>query len=317
MSTVGNQISVQTHVIFSKPEKEVEHRTAFSLDHAELNMFETQKEAFDFMLRFQNPVVVSMISGKKIMHLKGQQPFDFFPGETIIMPAEELMKIDFPEASPEQPTRCLALDLAPEFIRETLDMLNEHFPKSEKWEEWAWCEDNFLLLNHPRLAGTLGRLIEHFSGKHYGKQFLAANTTRELIVQLLQTKAQHLLLEQTSEWCNRHRLAFVVDYIRKNLTGKINVEDLAEKACLSRAQFFRVFQREIGMSPIKFINEERIKLAKKLLRDPTVSITEACFHAGFNNLHYFSRLFKQMEHISPSEFRKRSLVHVKRSIMNK
>lgn len=303
----GSEISVKKHLIFGKPDKMVEYRNTFQLDHAELNMYETREEAYDFLLKFNDPVVVSMISGKKIMHLHGCAPFDFCPGETIIMPAGELMKIDFPEASPQQPTRCMALNISREFISETMNLLNEHYPRSETRDLWKWSDENFHMMNSPNVAQTIGRLISLFSENQYGKDILAMHTTRELVIQLLQTRAQYLLVEQPASMARNHRLGFVIDYIRQNLTGKLTIEELAEKACLSRAQFFRVFQRELGMSPVRFINEERLKLAKTLMRDTRRSISEICFLTGFNNLNYFSRIFKQLMRMSPSEYRKKLL----------
>ena len=60
----------EKHKIFSSPATEVEHRTSHNSDHAILNVFETRKITHSFDLKFDNPVVVSMIQGKKVMHLK-------------------------------------------------------------------------------------------------------------------------------------------------------------------------------------------------------------------------------------------------------
>ncbi|MDW7692866.1 AraC family transcriptional regulator [Flammeovirgaceae bacterium SG7u.111] len=306
----GSEISVKQHLIFAKPDKLVEYRNSFLLDHAELNMYETQEVAQDFLLKFNNPVVVSMIRGKKIMHLKGGKSFGFNPGETVVLPPGELMKIDFPEAKPNDPTRCMALNISKEFIEDTLNLLNEKYPKIENWDNWRWSENNFHLLNSPTIANTLSRLIQLFTENRYAKDVLAMHITQELVIQLLQTKARYLLIDKPSTALkNNHRLAYVVDYIRQNLTSQLRIEDLAEKACLSRPQFFRVFHREFGISPIVFINQERLKLAKTLMRNPKKSIGDICYLTGFNNLNYFSRFFKKMENMSPSEFRKKVLAN--------
>ena len=70
-------------------EQEVENRTAYTIDTAELNIYETQHVAEKVELTFTNPVLASMIRGKKVMHLPGTPSFDLLPGESVIVPSEE------------------------------------------------------------------------------------------------------------------------------------------------------------------------------------------------------------------------------------
>jgi AraC-like DNA-binding protein len=291
----------QRHKIFSTPKTDVEHRTAHNSDHAVLNVFETRRTTHQFDLRFDSPVVVSMIKGKKIMHLKSRDPFGFVPGETIVMPASELMYIDFPEATQEAPTQCMALEISDGFVRQTLAWLNEYFPKSDN-QEWNWSKDNFHLLNNENVQHSLNRLISVMVNDQYGRQMFAANTTRELIASLMQTQARFFLLNNARELSAKNRLAFVVQYIRSNIRKNLSADELAEKACLSRAQFFRAFQREMGETPIQFVNKERLAIAKRLLLMQNLTASQACYESGFTSLNYFSRIFKKYEGVSPTNW---------------
>jgi AraC-like DNA-binding protein len=293
----------EKHRIFSTPKTDVEHRTSHPSEDAVLNVFETNTVTENFDLRFDNPVVVSMIQGKKIMHLKDKSPFEFTPGQSIVMPASELMYIDFPEAKRNNPTQCMALEISDGFVKNTLDWLNEFFPKVDKGE-WAWSKDNFLLLNNINVQDSMNRLIRVLVQNSYGRQMIASNTTRELIAALMQTKARHILINHTEKFATQNRLAYVLQYIRKNIHSPLTIEELSEKACLSRAQFFRAFQREIGETPLQFINKERIELAKRYLLMHSRSATQACYDSGFSSLNYFSRVFKQYEGMSPTEWKK-------------
>lgn len=64
----------------------------------ELNVFETRQQSENVHLSFDDMVLTTMLRGKKIMHLFGQQQFDYLPGESVIVPDHEEMVIGFPES---------------------------------------------------------------------------------------------------------------------------------------------------------------------------------------------------------------------------
>ncbi|MEM0994707.1 MAG: AraC family transcriptional regulator N-terminal domain-containing protein, partial [Bacteroidota bacterium] len=74
----------------------VENQTTYSLTNAEMHVFETHQQAEQVLLRFDQPILASMLTGKKVMRLESTPAFDFLPGESLILPANELMCIDFP-----------------------------------------------------------------------------------------------------------------------------------------------------------------------------------------------------------------------------
>jgi hypothetical protein len=77
----------------------VENRTTYSADYAELNIYETHAFAEKVSLTFNFPIIASMLTGKKVMHIDGFEAFDFFPGESVVMPTNKEMIIDFPLAT--------------------------------------------------------------------------------------------------------------------------------------------------------------------------------------------------------------------------
>src|SRR5690606_19851108 len=112
---------LQHHINNRKLTTLVENRTTYNSDYAELNIYETHKYAEKVSLTFNFPVIASMLTGKKVVHLEGMPSFDFFPGESVVMPTNKEMIIDFPIATMEAPTQCLALGIDSSKIDEVVD----------------------------------------------------------------------------------------------------------------------------------------------------------------------------------------------------
>lgn len=283
----------------------VENRHSYTLSSCELNIFETHRRAEQVNLLFQDMVFTSMLRGKKVMHLFEKPGFDYFPGESLILPPNERMVIDFPDARSDDPTQCIALAISGDQISHTLDLLNERFPRSESADFWHIRYDFFHLNNNMDLTEIVNRIIRiSIQEKSREKDLLAELALRELLIRLMQTQAREVIEKNYRQLSNEHRFAHVVSYIKSSFTEKIDMDKLCEKACMSRASFFRKFKMELGQTPGDYINTERIRFAMQLLGQATVSITEACYKSGYNNLNYFSRLFKKMTGLSPSDYQK-------------
>lgn len=281
----------------------VENRSAFTLDKCELNVFETHREAKDVKLVFGDMVLTSMLKGKKVMRLLDKPSFDYLPGESVVVPPNEVMHIDFPDANMQQPTQCIALAIDHQQIFDTLNLLNEKYPKVETDDQWQVDNRLLHLINNSDLSDSIQRIIRISINEHTReKDVLAGLTLRELLVRLMQTQARQLFEINYMQMASRHRFAHVIQYIKENLTGKIDMDDLSGQACMSRANFFRKFKENFGQTPSEYILEERIKMAKELLKNPRYQVTQVCFLVGFNNLNHFIRCFKKQEGITPKQY---------------
>ena len=283
----------------------VENRTVYALDGFELNVFETHQAALRVPLRLGGLALTTMLRGRKVMHLPGRAAFDYLPGESVVVDKDELMEIDFPDACLCQPTQCLAVAIAPDTIRHTVELLNERYPKAELHQPWRLAgPEHAHLTNTPELTGTLERLVAVSRTTDANKDLLAGFTLQELLVRLMQTQARQLIFHDYARHLTTHRFAAVVGYIKQNLAGSLTIDKLSALACMSKATFFRVFKREFGLTPVEFIIRERLAEAKRLLRHPLASVAEVCLRAGFNNLSYFQALFKKYEGVTPGAYRK-------------
>lgn len=93
--------------------------------------------------------------------------------------------------------------------------------------------------------------------------------------------------------------------IEENLSrNSFNVSSLALELNLSRATLFRLFKKNLDMSPIQYINELKITRACRFLKETDLSVKAISNSLGFSNALYFSSFFTQNVGVSPTQFRK-------------
>lgn len=281
----------------------VEHKTAYTLNACELNVFETHAASYLVPLTFNDFVITSMLRGKKVMHLFDREGFDYLPGESVIVPANTTMRIDFPEAGLNNPTQCTALAIDGEHIRKTVNYLNENFPREIGSGSWQLDYRQYHFYNNEEIAVLINKLIAVCTGTSAGKDVLADLAVKELLFRIMQVQnlnegQDHAYSEHTA-----NPLSYVIAYIRQHISDSISIESLSEKAYMSKSTFYRAFKRELGLSPIEFILREKMAIAKKLLLGSNTKIAAISAEAGFQDVNYFIRLFRKMEGITPKQYR--------------
>ncbi|MEE9350595.1 MAG: AraC family transcriptional regulator [Flavobacteriaceae bacterium] len=284
----------------------IENRTTYNASYSELNIYETHAIAEQVALKFDIPIIASMLTGKKVMHLKGMPSFDFLPGESVVVPAGEKMVIDFPIATINDPTQCLALAIDPNKIYAIAQNFNEQVAIENENNNWSLDAVSSHLTNQIEVNHLIKRLVHTFTNNNKSKDAILDLMIQELIVRLLQTKAKQSILSDTSNIFCDTRIGTVIKFINEHLTDKnITVDVLAEKAYMSTSHFHKQFKNTLGISPIDYVNSERIKFSKKLISDSQKrNISDIAFKSGFNSVSYFNRQFKKHELVAPSEYRK-------------
>jgi len=289
----------------------VENRTSYTLERCELNVFETYKESYKVPLTFNDFVITSMLRGKKVMHLFDDKGFEYIPGQTVIVPPNVTMKIDFPEATQLNPTQCVALAIESEQIKHTLNYLNEFFPKEDSKAKWILNYDEYHFYNNEEIAYLINKVIRICSESSTEKNALADLTLKELLIRIMQSQNLKSCADQQVN-INQNPFAYVIGYIKANLNEKISIEHLSNKACMSKATFYRLFKRELGISPNDYILAEKMNRAKVLLSDPANKISFISYELGFADPNYFIRTFKKIVGITPGAYQVRvgnSFVH--------
>lgn len=93
-------------------------------------------------------------------------------------------------------------------------------------------------------------------------------------------------------------------FFNEHYSEDINIDEYAQNNHVSVSWFIRNFKQCTGFTPMQYILSKRIYNAEILLRDPSYNVTEISRIVGYDNPLYFSRIFKKIKGLSPSEYRK-------------
>lgn len=94
-----------------------------------------------------------------------------------------------------------------------------------------------------------------------------------------------------------------LNYIKDNYREKISVENIAAQVQLSSSHLFAVFKKQMGVSPISFLNSYRMSIAAEQLQATTKSINQIAAEIGIDDSIYFNKIFKKHYQMPPTEYR--------------
>ena len=104
------------------------------------------------------------------------------------------------------------------------------------------------------------------------------------------------------------KLRRVVTYIRLHAKEAIKLDDLCAVCNFSKQHLIRVFREEFGKTPKAYILEYKINVAKEIIfRDPYLSVKMVADEMGFEDQHYFSRLFTKVTGVTPTAYKQHLL----------
>ena len=93
------------------------------------------------------------------------------------------------------------------------------------------------------------------------------------------------------------------EYIKTNYSKSITLEDVAREINVSPQYLSKLFKEETGENFIDYLTSIRIRVAKNLLEGDEKSIKEICYSIGYSDPNYFSRIFKKIVGVTPTEYK--------------
>ena len=116
--------------------------------------------------------------------------------------------------------------------------------------------------------------------------------------------ARRLFMEEGAAGCFDERVERARRYVNEHHGVDVTVEALAREACLSVRHFAKLFREQTGVSPKRYLLECRMDFACFLLGEGGMSVKECAFLLGYSDAFVFSRQFKGVVGVSPSQLRR-------------
>ena len=159
--------------------------------------------------------------------------------------------------------------------------------------------------NAPELACLERRPNAPLGGEQMIQMYL-----QQLLIFLLRTMDQPKItpLFPKPEASLHPLVAAVQSYLEERLHEQLRMEDICTQFGYSRSYLNKLFQSELGVTPLVYATYRKFEKSKALLRETPLNIAQIAAGLGFESPQYFSRVFKRCTGMTPTEFKNRAHV---------
>lgn len=206
----------------------------------------------------------------------------------------EREKIDFMLCDIEMPNGS-GLDL--------LEWVKMYYPSTECI--YVTCHPEFDYMRKAMQLGSVDYLLKPIDYEELDE------VLTQLVIRL-EKKTQHetiperivLKIAQKEAALKQHSSVHAAKkYILEHIQENICIEDISKAVHINPQYLMRLFKKEVGMSILEFITEERIILAQELLATTDIPINRVADSVGYGNYSYFTKIFKRKTGLTPKEYR--------------
>ncbi len=151
------------------------------------------------------------------------------------------------------------------------------------------------------LSDTYACNLERNESQAVGSEQLLKMYLTELLISFMRDNdiGQYSLSKSNSI---NSTLEYILTYMNSQIGQKLTLDDLCLHTGMSKASLSALFANHLGRGPIEYFIYLKTELAKKYLREDNYNITQIAYMLGYSTVHYFSRQFKQVTGMSPSQY---------------
>ncbi|HWI47408.1 MAG TPA: AraC family transcriptional regulator [Rummeliibacillus sp.] len=159
-----------------------------------------------------------------------------------------------------------------------------------------------VLKDYYQISDLFKKLVDSWNSKLPGYEFITKTLLQQLFIAIYQN-----IKKQNKNYSTSLKVEKVIHYMHQNVNTKVTLTDLAEVVQLSSTYLSRIFKDTTGYSVIGYFNKIKMDKAKELMIEGNHKVKEVAQALGFTDEFYFSRIFKKMEGVSPSEFNSKNV----------
>lgn len=147
-------------------------------------------------------------------------------------------------------------------------------------------------------------LAEMYNGELGGKLYTESLANLFLIHLLRKYCTQKPILRSYDDGLSRYQLQYTLDLIHDHLSDEFKLQDIAEQLGMSQYYFCRLFKQSMGVAPYQYVLQQRVELAKQLLKQPEKSIADIALECGFSTQSQMTQHFRKLTGTTPKAYRR-------------
>lgn len=138
-----------------------------------------------------------------------------------------------------------------------------------------------------------------------GGQQMIKTYLEQFLIMLIRSENDNrdLRVFPSKESMENHLVSQIIQIIEENTYNKISVDNICKKLNYSRTYLAKIFKATSGYTILDYILRNKIREAKKLIREERYNFTQISDLLSFDNPHYFSTVFKKITNMSPTNYK--------------
>ena len=138
-----------------------------------------------------------------------------------------------------------------------------------------------------------------------GSEQLIKIYLEQLLIQLIRKSSAKMefAVFPSKESLETHLITEIKDFVEENLEKRFKISDICQYTGYSKSFLCKIFKDQTGVTILEYITKRRIKRARQMIREKGMNFAQISDRLAFDNPQYFSRVFKRVTGITPTEFK--------------
>ena len=151
-------------------------------------------------------------------------------------------------------------------------------------------------------ASSYWNLLLHLVEKYTGRE-MAIRASKFFAIEIDRKSQSPFIMFNGQKKHEDEPIIQAQEFIEKNITEKITIEELATRFTIGRRHFERRFKKATNNSPAEYIQRVKIEAAKKKFETTRMNVSEVMYEVGYSDIKAFRTVFKKIVGLSPVEYR--------------